>query len=428
MTTCQVAVVGAGLSGLAATDFLKSKGVDVMLFEAQNRVGGRVYTTRTSSNEQFEEGAFSFATIEKTLMSYIQRFSLQVTPQSTIDKQFRFMGIQGHFSDKGTFLEGKEQMIVLSNLLSYYLPNVPADDTISFADGLRKAGASEKAIAWLDDNTLPGLQGDGLETASALAVKKFMAQYTGATTFNTIQGGNDLLPQAFAKGLTSQICLNSPIAKIEQLSSFYRLTSTTQTVFAQKVILALPLAGLQQIEFDPPLPNDKQQAILKVPYTSCSRISVVAPPNLFGQIRGGVFAITDHPAGWFREQTLFQANPQQNTVFDISFVGEEARYMDALSDDDRQEEMLEGLNKFYPNISSKGMETNFFSWDNVPWVKGGYCYFPPGTISLQSILSRPEGGLHFAGEHTSDKFASMNGALESGLRAANEVLSTLKKI
>ncbi|MBS0615987.1 MAG: FAD-dependent oxidoreductase [Verrucomicrobia bacterium] len=426
--TCDVAVVGAGLAGLGAADLLVRAGLNAKVFEASSRVGGRVYTTRLPSGERFEEGAFSFSDVEATLVSYIDRFGLKAIPQSTIDKQFKFGDIVGHFSDKGTFLVGPEKDIVLSQLLSYYLPKVPNNDTITFAQGLRQAGASDPAISWLNLNTLVGIQGDGIETVSALAVKQFMAQYNGATTFNTVQGGNDMLPNAMGKWLNYRAILNTPIQQIlGQQDSSYLLVSGNQQIVADAVIVAVPLAALQLINFDPPLPADKYQAMTSVPYTSCSRMSIVAPPDIFGGIRGGVFATTDQPAGWFRDQTLFQTNPLQNTVFDISFSGPMARQMDGMNNNSRKQAIIDGLRYFYPNISSQGMKAEFFSWDTTSWVKGGYSYFPPGTISLQSVLSRPEGGLHFAGEHTSDKYASMNGALESGIRAAKEVLRTWEK-
>lgn len=425
---CDVAVVGGGLAGLAAADFLAQSGLNVKLFEAQGRLGGRVYTARLPSNLQFEQGAFSFADVESTLINYLRRFSLKTTPASTIDKQFKFGTIIGHFSDKGTFLEGVEKTIVLSNLLSYYLPNVPDDDTITFADGLRKAGASEPAIAWLNLNTLVGLQGNGIETVSALATKQFMAQYAGATGFSTVRGGNDLLPRALGQALQGQIYLNSPIEEVQKQADSYVLTGPKQTVIADQVILAVPLAGLKQMEFNPPLPQDKWQAILSVPYTPCSRLSLIGPSKIFGTPRGGVFATTDRPAGWFRDQTLFQEDPFQNTVFDSSFVGPTARQMDGMTNEARKQAVIDGLRYFYPSVPFNDMEAEFFSWDDISWVRGGYCYFPPNTISLQSILKRPEGELYFAGEHTSEKYASMNGALESGLRAAKEVLRSRKNV
>jgi len=420
--SCDVAIVGGGLAGLAAADFLKEKGIDAKIFEAQGVAGGRVFTNRNSSGAHCEIGAFSFTDAEKTLWKYIHRFSLEAVAQSPIDREFHFNGITGHFSDKGDFLEGEEVHIKLKDLLPFYLGRMEKrGEDESVASSLQRAGASEKAIQWLQENTIIGLLGDSLEKVSLLFMRQFLAQYEGSNATYSLRGGNDGLSKALVTHLKERVYFNFPILKIVRTASSIILEGN-QRVFARKAIIAVPLAALKQIEFSPPLPKEKQEAISTVPYTACSQVRFIGPAGIFKEIRGGVFASTDHPPGWYRDQTSSQAKQDQATVFSMSFTGPEARKKQGVPDKESAQEVLDGLKPF-AHLGQVKWEDHFFSWNEVKWVQGGYACYPPGKLPLQKILEVPVEELHFAGEHTSEKPASMNGALESGIRAAQECIT-----
>lgn len=425
-SNCTVAVVGGGLAGLTAAYHLQERGMkDVLLFEALQRPGGRVRTIHTLSAQHYEVGALSFTDVETTLWSFVHRFSLEYIEHSSIDKQFYFRGIKGHFSEKGTFLSPSEQEISLNNLLSHYLPLIDKDKELSFAESLIQAGASSIAVDWLNKNTLIGLSGEGLGSVSTKAALQFLRQYDGAKHAYSFKGGNDRLPQALASSISDKIFYDCAIEKIEQKASSVLLTTKKgEQISAHKVICTVPLHALAAIHFSPPLSLKKQQAISAIPYTSFSSLVLEGLPQSFTkEVQGGCFAITDTPAGWFRNQTLFQEQPDGNTVITFTATGEQARQFTHLTEPERRKEILEGLSRFNSNFDEQKVQTKLFSWDREPWIQGAYTYFPPNTLPLQSVLAEPEGEIHFAGEHTSDKFASMNGAMESGIRAATEVFS-----
>ncbi|HSW86245.1 MAG TPA: NAD(P)/FAD-dependent oxidoreductase [Rhabdochlamydiaceae bacterium] len=427
-SNCTVAVVGGGLAGLTAVYHLQERGMnDVLLFEALQRPGGRVHTLHTPSGQHYEVGALSFTDVEKTLWSFVHRFSLEYIEHSPIDKQFYFRGIKGHFSEKGSFLSPSEKEISLNHLLSHYLPLIDKDKEMSFAESLIQAGASPTAVDWLNKNTLIGLCGEGLGSVSTKAALQFCRQYDGATHAYSFKGGNDSLPKAFAKAISNQIFYDCAIEKIERKASSVLLTTKKgEQISAKKVICTVPLHALSAIHFSPPLSLEKQQAISAIPYTSFTSVMLEGLPQSFSkEVQGGCFAITDTPSGWFRNQTLFQNHSDENTVVTFTATGEQARKFTNLTEPERRKEILQGLCRFNSNFDEQKVRTRLFSWDQEPWIQGAYSYFPPNTFPLQSVLAEPEGEVHFAGEHTSDKFASMNGAIESGIRAAEEAFSSI---
>lgn len=414
---CEVAVIGAGLAGLAAADYLKSHGYTVKVIEAESRVGGRVLTHHLPGNIHFELGPFSFGDGEQPLWDYVHRFALPIVKHPPMERLFWFKGWTGKISEKGPFLKGQEQDIPLYLLLNSYrekLEKIVED--MPLCDALRSVGASEDAIKWLQVNTPVGLLGNGFQTNSTHAALAFLKQYEGSTSFYAIKGGNDQLPQALAKQLKKNILFNYRVQKIEQLKGKCILTGKTFTIEAKRIILAIPLSEIKKIEMSPSLSREKQLAIQRVPYTVCARLSIIAPSAIFGvPPRAGVFLFSDR-LGWFREQTLFQRDPYKKTVLNVSVVGHQAKKASS-SVQKWKRAIDEALSKLYPNWDPKRAEYYTHVWEE------GYSYFSTNMKEIQASLRKVEGRIHFAGEHTSDKFSSMNGALESGIRAAQEIQS-----
>lgn len=387
---CDVAVIGAGLAGLAAADALAKEGVNVLVFEREQIVGGRVLTCHKPNGTHFELGAFSFGDSEKTLWDFIHRFSLEAIPHTAIDREFTFEGIRGRFSDRASPLLGRETELKFSQLLQSCLDNISDTEDTSFEQALQQAGASEKVIRWLEKNTLPGLLGEGFHSVSSKGTLQYFRQYLESRQFYAVKGGNDQIPQAIARELDKKVCCQFQITRIERCATGW-LMQGAQAVFAEQIIFAIPVPAMKQIVIHPPLSERKQQALAQVRFTPCSRISVTAPPGILGEARGGVFASSN---GWFRDQTAFQRSP--HTVFNQSFVGKEAQRINQMEQQELRRDFLASLRDFIPHFEDESLEYHLHSWDNVEWIQGGYSYLPPQTFHFKDELANPEGSLFFA--------------------------------
>src|SRR5689334_12796797 len=105
---CEILIVGAGLAGLAAGYDLACKGYDVKIVEAENRVGGRVFTHHSGDGIHFEEGPFAFGNEEQPLWNYVQEFNLPLIKYPSMQPKFCFQGYEGSLNQKIFFLEEKE--------------------------------------------------------------------------------------------------------------------------------------------------------------------------------------------------------------------------------------------------------------------------------------------------------------------------------
>jgi monoamine oxidase len=90
---------------------------------------------------------------------------------------------------------------------------------------------------------------------------------------------------------------------------------------------------------------------------------------------------------------------------------------------DRVSFALAEMERVYPNLRRHFERGASKCWDEDEWAQGAYVWFRPGQLrSLGPSIAKPEGRVHFAGEHTSPWIGWMQGALQSGLRAAREIV------
>src|SRR5262249_47516760 len=105
----------------------------------------------------------------------------------------------------------------------------------------------------------------------------------------------------------------------------------------------------------------------------------------------------------------------------------DAEELGKLSEEERLKTALGEVTKIWPNAADfwEGGVSKY--WNEDPWARGSYSFTGVGQErDFLELARKPEGCVHFAGEHTSPFRASMNGAIESGVRAAKEITATKK--
>lgn len=356
---CEVLIVGAGLAGLAAGYDLVSKGYDVKIVEAENRVGGRVFTHHLVDGNHFEEGPFAFGNGEQPLWDYVHEFNLPFIKHPPMQRRFYFQGYEGTFNQKGFFLEGKEKEVVLNEFLDYFRPVLEEiTDDIPFSQALELVGASAQAIEWLQNMTLVGLLAPNFQNLSTKAVLAFIEQYDTSTAFYTLQGGNDQLPQAFAKKLEGKILLNHRVDSVEQQEKVCLITGPSFSIKAQVVIFTVPLPRLGTISINPHVSLEKQEIIKNNCYTPCARLSMIAPPYILSaKPQAGVFLFSDQ-LGWIRDQSAFQRDTCKKTVFNTSLTGKKAEEC-AINMEKWKQDLSDFLSNAYEDWDNDHIEYHF---------------------------------------------------------------------
>ncbi len=442
-----VIVIGAGLAGLVAAYELTRAGHDVTILEARMRAGGRVLTLR----EPFADGLYAeaggarIAEDHDLTRDYAQKFGLTLDPFPQLNlhaiyylRGQRIRSKPGVQIDWPLQLTAEERELGISGMMEKYVlslvkeadavklkewPPVSLEryDQITFAELLRQRGASPAAITLLGLGFYD-LWGDGIDSYSAL----LMLRQTMLQPKNTfeIKGGNDLLPAAFAARHKEKIHYGAPVVKISQQARGVRVTfsraGTHRAISADYLICAIPFSVLRQIEVTPRFSADKRRAIEELPYISVTRVFLQSRSRFWVQEGLGGFAATDLPILNTGHVTL--AQPGTRGILESFTTGPRAREVSAMKESERVDFTLEQMEKVYPGMRENFEGGSSICWDAERWSRGASIWFKPGQMtSLLPHIGRPEGRVHFAGEHASRWPGTMQGALASGVRAAREI-------
>jgi monoamine oxidase len=189
----------------------------------------------------------------------------------------------------------------------------------------------------------------------------------------------------------------------------------------------MPFSTLRHVAIDPPLSPPKMIAIHELPNTSVCRVYVPVEDTIWSlpsetgttPVRTGT-ANTDLSSQWFHNSTFVQHGT--TGIIGAYAAGPRARALAALPDETRYAVAASEIAQLFPGIGAPVGPGVTKIWDDDPWARGGYCWFRPGDMQrFMPHLAAPEGHIHFAGDHTSHSPGWMEGALESGHRAAAEV-------
>jgi monoamine oxidase len=449
----RILVVGAGMAGLGAALELVNQGHDVTVLEARTRPGGRVFTMREAFADGLyaDAGAMQVYDSHQRVQRYISQFGLELDPikpaamGSLMFLQGRRIEIRPGTAPAWPFpMNADEQSLTSGGLYTKYVTPMlkevyDADiagqllarfgkyDTMTFADFLRAQGASAAAIRVLNAGLPTGL-GDGGDHHSALNLLREAAYRQIRTQAFTIRGGTDRLPKALASRLGERIKYAAPVARIEQDASGVRAIArprgATETLAADRLILAVPFAVARYIEFDPPLRPDTRAAMEQLPNTSVVKVFVQTRSRFWiaDGMSGG--ASTDLPIRLVSERTINQ--PGTRGILESYIVGSDARRFCGMEDAARVRAAAADLARLFPAISAQFEGGTSKCWEIDEWSRGAYAWFRPGQMTrFLPVLGRPEGRIHFAGDHTSPTPGWMDGALHSAERVVREISDTL---
>ncbi len=443
----RVIVLGAGLAGLAAALDLVESAHDVTVLEARTRPGGRVFTLREpfADGLHAEAGAATVFDVHAVTLKYLRLAQLELDPlpsahlASLVDLDGRRVEVSadGH-ADWGLALAPHERGLTRRELWERYVSGLLEDlsaldqpfserlrpwDEHTFAELLRRRGASPAALRVLRLGA-PDLLGEGIDEVSAASALQEFAHRARVKSVFTVRGGSDLLPRALARRLGERVQYGCEVTGLEQDERGVRVHGLRGgervTFSADRVVCALPFSVLRHVDVRPALSPAKRRALDELPYTSVTRVYAQVRRRFWleaGQ-SGVVLSGRERASVFDRAPT----QPGPRGILEAFTAGPLARRLAALSEPQRQAAVLSDLRRWHARLEEHYEGGASYAWDADPWARGAYTWWRPGQLSaLGAHVPRPEGRLHFAGEHTSAWAGWMQGALESGERAAREV-------
>lgn len=449
----RIVVVGAGLAGLAAAYRLhESNGWRPVVYEARDRLGGRVRTIRTLRGGQLiESGAQTINSNETTIKRLLKSLGLHLIdlwdewPTGPII--YRFGRKVRRWQDLSRRLEVAENRAwrQLKDM------NWPAryDRHGANAEKWDQLTVAE----WIDDHCPGGIDG----AAGSYLKQSFEVEYAGparkASALHmiyelggswgggyderwTIKGGNDRLVHALARRLPkASIKKRNVLVALEAnpngtYTCTFRHEGSLSDVVADRVVLALPFSTLRGVDLsNAGFSALKLKAIHELGMGVNTKMHMQFDGKPWRPATGESYSGLVTGATWPVHVGL---GGDQGII--VAMNGGEAAERHgtepAHGKASRQvvRNYLDDLNELFPGTASRHIDGQayFDNWPADPWVKGSYSYYKSGEFtSFAGIESKRQGGVHFAGEHTAPYKirGTMNGAVLTGRRAADEILS-----
>jgi len=429
-----VVVAGAGLAGLAAARELEKRGAAVTVVEARDRGGGRVHTIRGAfaAGQHAEAGGDLIEGEQEHVLALARELGLK--PARILRQGFGFYGSDGH--GKPHVQTGMGRLFGVARYLQDEIRDFRlAEERWDSAVAARLGRTS--VASWLERVDAPaairagmrGFRGFFLADPEDLSllplVEKFAEWGTpGRDEMFRIGGGNDRLATVIARKLRGALLLRTIVRRIVRGDNGAVVTVQTlgqphTEIHADYVVCALPASTTRGVVFEPALPDSQHTAIERLRY-GCATKLLLQFDRRFWRKRGRPSAFgSDAPTG-----AVWDGNENQRGTQAILTLLAGGNASAALQDILRREgergvvERIRWLGK-----PSRLLASRTIVWDHDPWARGGYAYFDPGFDPLwRDWLARPAGRVVFAGEHTSIRYQGyMNGAIETGLRAAAEI-------
>jgi monoamine oxidase len=441
-------VVGAGLSGLTAARDLSAAGASVVVLEARDRVGGRVFGRRIADGSVVDLGGEYFGPLSTKIIEAARSVGVAERPvndrgQKVLEISGEVRRYKGYIPKAGALalLDAGQGLFRFERMVKQVPPEAP--------------WTAVKALEW-DSQTLASWARRNFRTRAARELFEMAAEaiwcsstadfsllhalfyshsygsfeYLGSVRNGSqerrFEGSAAAIAERMADALGDRVAVGCPVRELKHGGDRVTVSGRGFSVTARRAIVALPPVMAGRLEYDPPLPGDRDQLVQKLPPGSAVKY-VAVYDRAFWRDAGlsGQATSTRGPLS-----AIFDCSP---TGADCAVLGgfaggRNARALARLPERARHEAVLDELARLYGERARTPDELYEKNWSDDPWSRGCYnAVAQTGALTaFGPALRRPVGRIHWAGAETGvHANGSMGGAVDGGQRAAREVVEAL---
>ncbi len=449
----RVVVVGAGVAGLHCAYRLQQSGVDVTVYEAAARVGGRMYTARDEAydGQVFELGgelidsnhATLFALASELGIEFDDRFDEHIqadvwfvagveVPEATIVEQFSevaplivaAVAAADDEEDDTAFVELDE-----TPLADWLNDHVPSEQYPELSAILHAAYRGEFGLETSEQSALNMLYLIGAEDPDPFRI------FGESDERYHARKGSQAFPDALSEALEpGSVHLRSKLTRVRggeargfTLAFVDTKSGAEREITCDHLVLAIPFSVLRHVELDVPLSELKRQIIDELGYGTNAKLFGQFETRVWREAHGKSGSLTcDLPLQQTWDSSIGQ--PGERGIL-TNFLGGQAG-VDAGDGSEEQQftGILADLERVFPGTSAayRAGSARRMHWPSYEHARGSYTCYRPGQWSFWGEEGVREGNVHFCGEHTSVDFQGwMEGAAESGALVASEILDDL---
>ena len=406
----RIAVVGAGFAGLAAAYELFKRGFEVTVLEARQRTGGRVWSTRLPNNTVVELGGEWISYDDHTVIELAKRLNM---PLIRLGVDFRIREVVNGAAVSPS--EQRQAHHIASEALASMDSRIVSRSTIGeFLDELLLT----KSQASLLRGRLQGSFGADLYEVAL----RMLGDYSLGenSDFFRFAAGNQSLAIALADHVPD-VRLGHAVTAVSHRKDAVIVEGVASeggfSVKADAVVMAIPVTQITELHFDPAPPETTVRAVSSVPMGVAAKLAVGTqnPPRLQ--------AIQDVEVPYWCWTGNGQEGLPRSAV--TAFCGSKEAQRNLATNSDDPSTWLSKLQSATPELEFVG-DPVMVDWSQDEWARGCYSAFDNKATDLIPHLSQPAGRIFFAGEHVAQRSGTMDGALTSGLHAAQQIGEVLR--
>lgn len=443
-----VIVIGAGLAGLQAATDLTSAGKKVIVLEARDRVGGRSMAGEISG-QTIDHGGQWVGPGHHRLLSLAKTLGIKTYPQYTAGDSI--LSLDGKVSRCASDIPklpllSLAELALLERRWAREMAALPTDGHPWLAEKAEQWDA-ESIESWILKHVHTRHAREFARTVvravlcaesrqvSYLCFLEYLRQGKGLKSLTEIKGGAQQdkfvggawqIPKTMADNLPAEVLLETPVRAISQTESGVEVSGDTRTFSAEHVIVAVPPLLASRIQYSPILNSRRSALAERMPMGSVIKVHIAYKQPFWRQngLSGSAFG-NDRIFNVVFDQTLSDDGPGVLVGF---IDGDHATTLSACTQDERKQRVITDLTHYFGDVAANPIDYTDQDWTQEEWSRGCYvAHTAPGILtSFGSALREPCGRIHWAGTETATEWVGyFEGALQSGTRAAKEVLDSL---
>jgi monoamine oxidase len=417
----KIAIIGAGASGLYSAYLLLKEGLDVEIFEASSLLGGRIRPLVKFSDFPVELGAEEVHGENSLYYDFIKKKGISLV-EKDFENYYMLAGKLTEESQAELDSEYNKTQKIIQEISNYQGSDVSMQDYFS------TKGIS-KNYMHIPEALVGNEYGTSLKNLGASGLAKSLREWSSGSDNFVVKSRSHLsIIEDLCERALKYVRLNTQITKIDYSNSVILLEDSAKNQYkATRVIVTVPISILRDgdIQFIPALPFEMSSAFSKIGMGPGMKIVLKFirkfwEPNTGSIISDGI--IPEYWAAGHRKSTL-------NNVL-VGFVNGENAIQLGKSKKDIVKTALNDLDRIFGGKTASQWFSDSFvmDWSQEPFIRGTYSYPKVGEGNAREALAKPvKNKLFFAGEatHTEGHFGTIHGALETAVRAVNQVLEVL---
>ncbi len=415
-------VIGAGIAGLSAAYHLKNAGIEAVVLEGRDRIGGRVWTSRDFADIPVEFGAelIHGRSAEVNTWEWARKLGLSTWHwNKSADSMIR--------TEEGAWMtmgQARRACPELEATRAWDLGDAPEpDNDEDLATYLKRIGFSDQQLRYVQ-RSFANAEGDSMRYLNAKAHAHLFKDSDGEDDYSDyrILDGYDSYYEKLAEGL--DIRLNKVVGRVNWSEAISVTTIEDEIVEGDVAVLTLPAGVLKAgaVLFDPALPRSKREALDGLQMGPVMKMVYQFDQPILDRSIGAIYA-RDNPPMWWSPSL---GREKGDVVWTAFFSGDYAREMLDLGEEAALQKGLDTLRRETSQANLQYVKARWINWPEDEFARGGYSVCLPGHYAAREKLALPTPPIYWAGEASAPHHltAMVHGAYFTGQRAASEIIAS----